>query len=140
VIQIVVVPIAIAVLALVGPSLQYRLQARAHARAERAQDTERGAQGADVVFRGFASLVDEAQEERSDLRERVRALEDAAQAQGEKITLLETGRADDRRRISAAVRYIRALRHLLVERGETPPPVPEELSDDLADHPAEPAT
>lgn len=127
------VPLGVAAVGVAGPYLTYRLGVRNAARTEEQDDRAADAKGVEAVVEGFTALLTESRSVRDDLRDRVQALEARSSEQGAKIAVLEEGRAADRRRITAAVRYIRALRSLLVERGQTPPPVPEELSDDIAD-------
>jgi len=123
----VLVPVAVAAVTGIVPYLGYRLS-------RRSADRRDSAEGTQTVLAGFTALLGEAKAARDELRDRVYALEEQSRERDGRIAQLEQGRADDHRRITAAVRYIRTLRRFITSLGEVPPRADDDaLANDLTD-------
>lgn len=134
----VLTPVFVAMVGLGAPYLVYRQNKKATDTGNKIEQTKIEAQGFRDIREGYAELLAEirgakqaADQRISELEQKVEAQHEKSLEQDAKIRRLEQARDSDRRRIAAAVRYIRELRRMLLDRGETPPPVPAELHHEL---------
>lgn len=73
---------------------------------------------------GYAQLVDDLQQERSELRVEVRTLGDEVASMRTRLRGLEAGQDTDRRLIEVLRAHIAELRSVIRRAGITPPPAP----------------